>query len=141
MNRSAVPPPVTAVMDVAAAWLPARMSEVERRLAQVAGGHGPELGEEAEATLDAGGKRLRPLLVLICAGRSVSERAIRAAVATELIHMATLVHDDVLDGAPVRRGRPDRGRPGRARARGRRRRPAALARLRRARGRTAAAPR
>ena len=29
MNRSAVPPPVTAVMDVAAAWLPARMSEVE----------------------------------------------------------------------------------------------------------------
>ncbi len=106
MNRSAVPPPVTAVMDAAAAWLPARMSEVERRLAQVAGGHGPELGEEAEATLDAGGKRLRPLLVLICAGRSVSERAIRAAVATELIHMATLVHDDVLDGAPVRRGRP-----------------------------------
>ena len=93
-------------MDVASAWLPARMSEVERRLAQVAGGHGPELGEEAEATLDAGGKRLRPLLVLISAGSSASDRAVRAAVAIELIHMATLVHDDVLDGAPVRRGRP-----------------------------------
>lgn len=106
MNRSAVPPPVTAVMEVAAAWLPARMTEVERRLAEIAGGHGPELGEEAEATLDAGGKRLRPLLVLICAGSSSADRAIPAAVATELIHMATLVHDDVLDGAPVRRGRP-----------------------------------
>jgi geranylgeranyl pyrophosphate synthase len=106
VNRSAVPPPVTAVMEVAAAWLPARMTEVERRLAQIAGGHGPELGEEAEATLDAGGKRLRPLLVLICAGPGSADRAIRAAVATELIHMATLVHDDVLDGAPVRRGRP-----------------------------------
>ena len=82
------------------------MTEVEKRLAQIAGGHGPELGAEAEATLDAGGKRLRPLLVLICAGPTASERAVRAAVAIELIHMATLVHDDVLDGAPVRRGRP-----------------------------------
>lgn len=106
MNGSAVPPPVTAVLDVASSWLPARMSEVERRLAQIAGGHGHELGEEAEATLGAGGKRLRPLLVLICAGSSAAERAVRAAVAIELIHMATLVHDDVLDGAPVRRGRP-----------------------------------
>ncbi|MBM3666865.1 MAG: polyprenyl synthetase family protein [Actinobacteria bacterium] len=106
MNRSAVPPPVTAVMDVASAWLPERMSEVERRLAEIATAHGPELGVEAAATLDAGGKRMRPLLVLICAGDRSEERAIRAAVATELIHMATLVHDDVLDGAPVRRGRP-----------------------------------
>ncbi|HZA57742.1 MAG TPA: polyprenyl synthetase family protein [Solirubrobacterales bacterium] len=106
MNRSAVPPPVTAVMNVASSWLPDRMAAVERRLSVVAGGHGSELGGDAEATLAAGGKRLRPLLVLICAGPSAPERAIRAATATELIHMATLVHDDVLDGAPVRRGRP-----------------------------------
>jgi geranylgeranyl pyrophosphate synthase len=82
------------------------MTEVEQRLSEIAGGHGSELGEEAAATLDAGGKRLRPLLVLICAGPTASDRAVRAAVAIELIHMATLVHDDVLDGAPVRRGRP-----------------------------------
>jgi geranylgeranyl pyrophosphate synthase len=106
VNRSAVPPPVTAVMDAASSWLPDRMAAVERRLSVVAGGHGSELGGDAEATLAAGGKRLRPLLVLICAGPSAAERAIRAATATELIHMATLVHDDVLDGAPVRRGRP-----------------------------------
>jgi geranylgeranyl pyrophosphate synthase len=106
MTRSSVPPPVTAVMDAASAWLPARMAEVEDRLAEVASGYGPKLGEEAEATLTAGGKRLRPILVLISAGASSGERAVRAATAVELVHMATLVHDDVLDGAPVRRGRP-----------------------------------
>jgi geranylgeranyl pyrophosphate synthase len=82
------------------------MAQVEDRLAELTGGHGPKLGEEAEATLKAGGKRLRPLLVLMAAGDDSGERAIRAATAVELVHMATLVHDDVLDGAPVRRGRP-----------------------------------
>ena len=106
MSRSAVPPPVTAVLEAADSWLPARLAEVERRLAELAVGHGPELGEDAEATLTAGGKRLRPLLVLISAGAPAGDRAVPAAVAVELVHMATLVHDDVLDGAPVRRGRP-----------------------------------
>jgi geranylgeranyl pyrophosphate synthase len=106
MTRSSVPPPVTAVMDAASAWLPARMAEVEDRLARLSAGYGPRLGEEAEATLTAGGKRLRPILVLMAAGESAGERAVRAASAVEMVHMATLVHDDVLDGAPVRRGRP-----------------------------------
>jgi geranylgeranyl pyrophosphate synthase len=106
VTRSSVPPPVTAVMDAASAWLPARMAVVEDRLADLAGGYGSKLGEEAEATLKAGGKRLRPILVLMAAGDASGERAIRAATAVELLHMATLVHDDVLDGAPVRRGRP-----------------------------------
>src|SRR6185437_3061965 len=106
MTRSSVPPPVTAVMDAASTWLPARMAEVEERLARVAAGYGPRLGQEAEATLTAGGKRLRPILVLTAAGRAAGERAVHAATAVELVHMATLVHDDVLDGAPVRRGRP-----------------------------------
>lgn len=119
MTRSAVPPPVTAVMDAASAWLPERMAEVEERLAAVAVGHGSELGGEAEATLAAGGKRLRPLLVLMAAGSSAGEQAVRAAAAVELMHMATLVHDDVLDGAPVRRGRPTVvARAGRDRAQG-----------------------
>ena len=52
MSRSAVPPPVTAVMDAASAWLPARLAEVERRLAEIAGGHGPELGSRGRG--DAG---------------------------------------------------------------------------------------
>ena len=67
--------------------------------------------------ISGGGKRLRPLLVLTAAGEGASERAVRAAVAVELVHMATLVHDDVLDGAPVRRGRPTVvARAGRGRA-------------------------
>jgi geranylgeranyl pyrophosphate synthase len=106
MTRSSVPPPVTAVMDAASAWLPARMAQVESRLAELSAGYGPRLGEEAEATLNAGGKRLRPLLVLMAAGEEAGDRPVRVASAVEMVHMATLVHDDVLDGAPVRRGRP-----------------------------------
>jgi len=106
MTRSSVPPPVTAVMDAASAWLPARMSQVEDRLAELSAGYGPRLGEEAKATLTAGGKRLRPILVLMAAGEGAGDRPVRVASAVEMVHMATLVHDDVLDGAPVRRGRP-----------------------------------
>ena len=106
MNRSAVPPPVTQVMDAAQAWLPRRMGAVEGRLRDLLGGHGEQLASEARATLEAGGKRLRPMLVLVCAGPDAEEGAIRSATAVELVHMATLVHDDVLDAAPLRRGVP-----------------------------------
>jgi geranylgeranyl pyrophosphate synthase len=106
MNRSAVPPPVTRVLDAAEAWLPRRMAAVEARLAELTAGGGERLSAEAAATLAAGGKRLRPMLVLVCAGAEAGDEAIRAATAIELVHMATLVHDDVLDAAPLRRGRP-----------------------------------
>jgi geranylgeranyl pyrophosphate synthase len=46
------------------------------------------------------------MLVYICAGDEASDLLVRAGVAVELLHMATLVHDDVLDGAALRRGRP-----------------------------------
>jgi geranylgeranyl pyrophosphate synthase len=103
---SSSPEPVTAVTDLASAWLPARLQEVERRLGETVTGWGPELGGDAGETLTAGGKRMRPLLVLLCAGRSAGREAIRAATAIELVHMATLVHDDILDAAPLRRGLP-----------------------------------
>src|ERR671914_1954 len=106
MNRSAVPPPVTQVMDAAQSWLPALMVRVEARLAQLVEGHGATLAGDARATLQAGGKRLRPMLVLLCAGPGAAGGALRAAAAIELVHMATLVHDDVLDAAPLRRGLP-----------------------------------
>jgi len=106
VNRSAVPPPVTLVLDAAGAWLPARMEAVEERLRQLLEGHGEALAADAGSTLEAGGKRLRPMLVLLSAGPGAGEGAIRAATAIELVHMASLVHDDVLDAAPLRRGRP-----------------------------------
>ncbi len=103
---SSVPPPVTAVLDASSRWLPARLGQVEVLLRESVRGHGETLGVDAAATLEAGGKRLRPMLVLLCAGPEGSTAAVRAAAAIELVHMATLVHDDVLDAAPLRRGLP-----------------------------------
>lgn len=81
---------------------------VESRLETVADAAPGRMGVAARSTLRAGGKRLRPLLVLLCcrAGRPVPGTAVQAAAAVELLHMATLVHDDVLDRAELRRGRP-----------------------------------
>ena len=57
---------------------------------------------------ESGGKRLRPALVLLTARLSScpEESMIRLAAIVEMIHSATLVHDDIIDGADVRRGRP-----------------------------------
>ena len=101
---------VLAVIDAAGAHVPELMDRLEVRLAELATGHGETLGAHAGATIAAGGKRLRPLLVLLAAGPPADEasavRLLRAAAAVELVHSATLVHDDVLDAAPLRRGRP-----------------------------------
>ncbi len=106
------------------------LERTEERLAEVVEGHGPELGEHASATLAAGGKRLRPMLVFLAGAEGRDPQLLSAAVAVELLHMATLVHDDVLDRAPLRRGRPDRLRGGRAAGGHHHRRPALLARVR-----------
>jgi geranylgeranyl pyrophosphate synthase len=84
------------------------MDRVEQRMAELATGHGPVLARYAGETIAAGGKRLRPLLVCVAAGvpPPETEGLVRAAVSVELVHGATLVHDDVLDGSPLRRGRP-----------------------------------
>jgi geranylgeranyl pyrophosphate synthase len=83
------------------------MDAVEGRLRTVAGAYAGPLGEACRSTLAAGGKRVRPLLTLLSArrGEPFSPAVIRAAAAVELLHMATLVHDDVLDRAELRRGR------------------------------------
>jgi geranylgeranyl pyrophosphate synthase len=84
------------------------MSRVEERMTALASEHGATLSRYAYETISAGGKRLRPLLVCIASGVPVvqSDPLLHAAVAVELVHAATLVHDDVIDGADVRRGRP-----------------------------------
>jgi geranylgeranyl pyrophosphate synthase len=99
---------VLALIEAGGAHVPGLMSRLERRLDELAGSHGELLAEHASATIRAGGKRLRPLLVFLAAGEpdSADDGVLRAAVAVELIHSATLVHDDVLDGAALRRGRP-----------------------------------
>jgi geranylgeranyl pyrophosphate synthase len=99
---------VLALVEAGGAHVPALMTRLEERLEALAGSHGELLAEHAGATIRAGGKRLRPLLVFLAAGEldGDDDGVLRAAVAVELIHSATLVHDDVLDAAPLRRGRP-----------------------------------
>jgi geranylgeranyl pyrophosphate synthase len=99
---------VQAVVEAGGAEIPRLMERVERRMGELARGHGPLLGRYAGETIAAGGKRLRPLLVCVAAGVPApeSESLVQAAVAVELVHAATLVHDDVLDNSSLRRGRP-----------------------------------
>jgi geranylgeranyl pyrophosphate synthase len=85
--------------------LPGLLERAEARLSEVAEGHGEPLGRHATGTLAAGGKRLRPLLVFLC-GDGDDPHLVSAAASVELLHMATLVHDDVLDRATLRRGQP-----------------------------------
>lgn len=99
---------VRAVLAAGGAGTAAVMRRVERRMAELVCDHGVVLARHGRATLAAGGKRLRPLLACVAAGVPVveSDELVRAAVAVELVHAATLVHDDVIDGAELRRGRP-----------------------------------
>ena len=94
-----------AVLEAGGSELAGLLERTEGRLSEVVDGHGTELGRHAGGTLAAGGKRLRPLLVFLC-GDGPNDRLVAAGAAVELLHMATLVHDDVLDGAELRRGRP-----------------------------------
>jgi geranylgeranyl pyrophosphate synthase len=105
---SAVAPSVEAVVEAGGLHIRPLMAAIEQRLAETAAGHGAVLARHGGDTIAAGGKRLRPLTVLVAAGDAGdrSERLVRAAVAVELVHSATLVHDDVLDGADLRRGQP-----------------------------------
>ncbi len=66
------------------------------------------ISEIGSYLLNAGGKRLRPALLLLTAKMlgAVSPMALRLAAVVEFIHNATLVHDDIIDGADTRRGRP-----------------------------------
>jgi geranylgeranyl pyrophosphate synthase len=80
------------------------LEELEQQLDAAVRGHAGLVGEVAFEAVDAGGKRLRPLL--IHAVSDDRERALRCSVAIELVHTATLVHDDLVDSAPMRRGRP-----------------------------------
>jgi len=103
----ATAPTVDAVVRAAGPHVAALMGRIEERLAAVIAGHGELLAAHAGSTIAAGGKRLRPLLVLVAAGPDATgDGVVRAAVAVELVHSATLVHDDVLDAAALRRGRP-----------------------------------
>ena len=80
------------------------LSDVEELLDRSVASHAGLVAEVGAEALTAGGKRLRPMLTFLSAppGRAPS---VAAGAAVELVHMATLVHDDLIDGASVRRGK------------------------------------
>jgi geranylgeranyl pyrophosphate synthase len=84
------------------------LEQVEQVLAQVAAVEHPLLSSILSEVLRAGGKRLRPALTLLVGklNRYDVDHLVKLAVATELLHTATLLHDDVVDQSPLRRGRP-----------------------------------
>jgi geranylgeranyl pyrophosphate synthase len=82
---------------------------VEQRIREQAGEeHHPDLHSALEHILSAGGKRIRPTLGLIVGNMlgAPEEKLITLGAAVELLHTATLVHDDLIDGALLRRGMP-----------------------------------
>ncbi len=82
------------------------LSAVEARLCQATGGQSDFLSAAIRQLLSAGGKRTRPTLSLLTAGllSADPERSVALAAAVEMLHMATLVHDDLIDRALLRRG-------------------------------------
>ena len=96
---------MTTLEDVRALpGLDSYMDEIEARLATAVAAHEGRTAEVGADALTAGGKRLRPLLAFLCAPPG-GPAPVAAGVAVELVHLATLVHDDLIDGATVRRGK------------------------------------
>ena len=84
------------------------MEKVEQRLHKVAVTHSRTMGPLASHVIKAGGKRLRPLLVILSGWNEDDswEPVLDVAVAAELLHTASLIHDDIIDYADTRRGLP-----------------------------------
>jgi len=80
------------------------LEQVESRLAAAVTSHQGRVASVGSDALASGGKRLRPLLAFLSAPAD-GPAPVAAGVAVELVHLATLVHDDLIDGATVRRGK------------------------------------
>jgi octaprenyl-diphosphate synthase len=94
-------------LDSALSFLRDDLEQVERTLVDGTASIAGLIPEVAEYTLGGGGKRIRPVLVLLGARLFgyAGPRAVQIAAAAEWLHSASLLHDDVVDGADTRRGR------------------------------------
>lgn len=84
------------------------LAKVEKVLREAIANSDPLADATSRHLVEAGGKRIRPLLTLLAAhlGDASRKEVVQAAVVVELTHLATLYHDDVMDSAPFRRGAP-----------------------------------
>lgn len=108
MSHLASPAAFTGADAQLAADISTQLESVERRLYEVTEQTRRLPDTASKHLLAAGGKRARPHLLLLTARLGDADRSeiVEAAVAVELIHLASLYHDDVMDDAPVRRGAP-----------------------------------
>lgn len=110
MSRSASPAgklPPHAFSSVFALVAP-HMADLDRFLHGQLGAFEPEIRTMVDYCIDTSGKRIRPALAFLSGWRgpgAVSPDLVRAAAVVELVHLATLVHDDIMDDADVRRSR------------------------------------
>ena len=104
---TAIASPASSLAQVARLVQP-HLEEVETRIAQQAAAFDPALEGYVVYAVGSRGKRLRPLLALLAGGATgkISSNHVDLAVIVELIHIATLVHDDVMDEAERRRAQP-----------------------------------
>ena len=98
--REPVPDPAPSLAEA--------LERVEARLAELMGSREPLLTDIATYLIDAGGKRVRPAVTVLifraCGGRGM-DAIVDVATALELIHSATLLHDDIIDNSEIRRGK------------------------------------
>jgi heptaprenyl diphosphate synthase len=109
MNKIVLPPQLRKVVDKALLKkIQSGLELVEVELLKAVTHTDPVANVTSRHLLEAGGKRLRPVLVLLGAalGDETKDEVTKAAVVVELTHLATLYHDDVMDRAPMRRGVP-----------------------------------
>ena len=104
---TAIASPASSLADLARLVQP-YLEQVEKRIAQQAASFDPAIEGYVVYAVGSRGKRLRPLLALLAAGASgrINSDHVDLAVIVELIHIATLVHDDVMDEAVRRRAQP-----------------------------------
>jgi len=111
MQTFAAPPPALPPRDFASIFarvLP-HMAALDVFLHAQLAAFEPEIREMADYCIDTSGKRIRPALVFFSGwqdGAAVSAELVQVAAVVELVHLATLVHDDIMDEAALRRSRP-----------------------------------
>jgi octaprenyl-diphosphate synthase len=109
--RSGIKPPTaleTLLKERVSHTIGGELAAIEAEIARELNSPVDLIREMGEFIAGAGGKRLRPILLLIAARLAGyrGPRAVRMGCVVELLHTATLIHDDVVDQAPLRRGRP-----------------------------------
>lgn len=84
------------------------LDAVRKKLSEQVNEFDPSIADKVAYALESQGKQIRPVLLAL-SGKSageLTEQHVTAAVIVEIVHLATLVHDDVIDGAKIRRGKP-----------------------------------